>query len=153
MSEQVHPIKSELLQKAQGMLREQIQDVQLQLSQLQESSETEEKSSAGDKFETHQEMLNQTRDMLQKSLAKNKMLLAQLNAVPIKKMEEVEEGAIVELSIGKIWVSVPIGKVTLEGKDYQLVSKDSPLINSIWNLKGGDTYDFRGKKEKIITVY
>jgi hypothetical protein len=153
MSEQVHPIKSELLQKAQGMLREQIQDVQLQLSQLQESSETEEKSSAGDKFETHQEMLNQTRDMLQKSLAKNKMLLAQLNAVPIKKMEEVEEGAIVELPIGKIWVSVPIGKVTLEGKDYQLVSKDSPLINAIWNLKGGDTYDFRGKKEKIITVY
>jgi hypothetical protein len=153
MSEQVHPIKSELLIKAQGMLREQIQDVQQQLSQLQESSETEEKSSAGDKFETHQEMLNQTRDMLQKSLAKNKMLLAQLNAVPIKKMEKVEEGAIVELPIGKIWVSVPIGKVTLEGKDYQLVSKDSPLINVIWNLKGGDAYDFRGKKEKIITVY
>ncbi|RPA67221.1 hypothetical protein EF405_17330 [Cyclobacteriaceae bacterium YHN15] len=153
MSEQVHPIKSELLQKAQGMLREQIRDVQLQLSQLQESSETEEKSSAGDKFETHQEMLNQTRDMLQKSLAKDKILLAQLNAVPIKTMERVEEGAILELSIGKIWVSVPIGKVNLNGIDYQLVSKDSPLINVLWNLKTGDPYDFRGKKEKILAVY
>jgi len=153
MSEQVHPIKSELLQKAQGMLREQIQDVQLQLSQLQESSETEEKSSAGDKFETHQEMLNQTRDMLQKSLAKDKILLAQLNAVPIKKLDKIEEGAMVELPIGKIWVSVAIGKVSLNGVDYQLVSKDSPLINAIWHLKSGEAYDFRGKKEKILAVY
>ncbi|MFD2201352.1 hypothetical protein [Shivajiella indica] len=153
MSEQVHPIKSELLQKAQGMLKEQIQDVQLQLSQLQESSETEEKSSAGDKFETHQEMLNQTRDMLQKSLAKDKILLSQLNAVPIKAMDKVEEGAMVELSIGKIWISVPIGKVKLNGTDYQLVSRDSPLINIIWHLKAGDSYEFRGKKEKILTVY
>lgn len=153
MSEQVHPIKSELLQKAQGMLREQIRDVQLQLSQLQESSETEEKSSAGDKFETHQEMLNQTRDMLQKSLAKDKILLAQLNAVPIKTMERVEEGALLELPIVKIWISVPIGKVNLNGIDYQLVSKDSPLINVLWNLKTGDSYDFRGKKEKILAVY
>jgi hypothetical protein len=153
MSEQVHPIKSELLQKAQGLLREQIQDVQRQLSQLQESSETEEKSSAGDKFETHQEMLNQTRDMLQKSLAKDKILLAQLNAVPIKKLDRIEEGAMVDFPFGKIWVSVAIGKVSLNGVDYQLVSRDSPLINAIWNLKSGDTYEFRGKKEKIVAVY
>jgi hypothetical protein len=52
--------KTALLAKAQEMLRDQIKDIQRQLTELQESSEVEEKSSAGDKFETHQEMLHQT---------------------------------------------------------------------------------------------
>ena len=82
--------KTALLAKAQEMLRDQIKDIQRQLTELQESSEVEEKSSAGDKFETHQEMLHQTRDILEKRLASSRVMLAQLNAVPVKEMEKVD---------------------------------------------------------------
>lgn len=145
-------IKQQLFLAAQDLLKKQIQDLQNQLADLQESSESEEKSSAGDKFETHQEMLNQSRDMLEKSLAKCRVLMAQLNAVPIKAVETIQEGALVQLSIGSLWVSIPLGKISLHGKDYQLVSKDSPLVTVLWSLKIGDSYEFRGKKEKILQI-
>jgi hypothetical protein len=141
--------KTALLAKAQQMLRDQIKDIQRQLTELQESSEVEEKSSAGDKFETHQEMLHQTRDILEKRLASSRVMLAQLNAVPVKEMSKVDEGALLQVPMGKIWVSIPMGKVVLDGVDYQLVSRDSPLISALWDLEKGQSADFRGKQIEV----
>jgi len=141
--------KTALLAKAQEMLRDQIKDIQRQLTELQESSEVEEKSSAGDKFETHQEMLHQTRDILEKRLSSSRVMLSQLNAVPVKEMEKVDEGALIQVPMGNIWVSIPMGKVVLDGVDYQLVSRDSPLISALWDLKKGQSADFRGKQIEV----
>ncbi len=141
--------KTALLAKAQETLREQIKDIQHQLSELQKSAEAEEKSSAGDKFETHQEMLHQSRDILEKRLINTQNLLGQVNAVPVKELNTVQEGALVKLPIGYVWVSVPMGKLELDSQDFQLVSKDSPLITALWDLKQGESGEFRGKK---ITV-
>ena len=141
--------KTALLAKAQEMLRDQIKDIHRQLTELQESSEVEEKSSAGDKFETHQEMLHQTRDILEKRLSSSRVMLAQLNAVPVKELEKVDEGALLQVPMGNIWVSIPMGKVVLDGIDYQLVSRDSPLISALWDLKKGQSADFRGKQVEV----
>jgi hypothetical protein len=144
--------KAVLLAKSQQMLRDQIADIQKQLSDLQESSEVEEKSSAGDKYETHQEMLNQNRNLLQKQLNTSKVLLNQINAVPVKALSVVDEGALIKVPMGWIWISSPIGKISLDGFDYQLVSKDSPLITALWGMKAGETGEFRGNKIKIEEI-
>lgn len=153
MSEKEHPLKQSLLVVAQQTLKDQITDIQRQLSDLQESSEVEEKSSAGDKYETHQEMLNQSRDILQKRLSTSKMMLGQLNAVSVKTNETVKEGTLFEVMMGNIWVSVALGKITLEGKDYQLVSQDSPLVLALWGKKKGEAADFRGKSILIKDLF
>lgn len=144
--------KTLLQAKGQAMLKDQIADIQRQLTELQESSEVEEKSSAGDKFETHQEMIHQTRNILEKRLSSSKVMLNQLNAVPVKPMESVQEGALFKVEMGNIWVSVPFGKISLDGIDYQLVSPDSPLVAALWNLKQGESGEFRGKKIKVIDL-
>lgn len=144
--------KVTLLAKSQQMLRDQIIDIQKQLTDLQESSEAEEKSSAGDKYETHQEMLNQNRTLLQKQLSSSKMMLNQINAVSVKSMHAVDEGAMIKVAMGWIWVSTPMGKVSLDGIDYQLVSKDSPLITALWGLKEGEAGEFRGNKVEIEKI-
>lgn len=141
--------KPALLAKAKEALKAQIQDIQKQLADLQDSSEAEEKSSAGDKFETHQEMIHQTRNILEKQLSTSKVMLNQLNAVPVKPMTQIDEGALFSVPMGNIWVSVPFGKVELDGVHYQLVSKDSPLVEALWQLKKNDSADFRGKKITI----
>lgn len=144
--------KTLLQAKGQAMLKDQIADIQRQLTELQESSEVEEKSSAGDKFETHQEMIHQTRNILEKRLSSSKVMLNQLNAVPVKPMESVQEGALFKVEMGNIWVSVPFGKISLDGIDYQLVSPDSPLVAALWNLKQGESGEFRGKKIKVLEL-
>ena len=148
-----HPIKIKLLAAGQEALKVQITDIQQQLSDLQESSEVEEKSSAGDKYETHQEMLNQNRDLLQKRLATSKVMLAQLNAVSVKPTDTIQEGSIFEVMMGNIWVSIPYGKLTLDGKDYQIVSQDSPLVQALWGRKKGESADFRGKPILVKDIY
>lgn len=145
--------KADLLKKAQEILREQIKDVQEQLTELQESSEVEEKSSAGDKYETHQEMLHQTRNILEKRLSAAKIMLNQLNAVPVKETDKVQEGSLLKLPMGNIWVSVPMGKVVLDGVDFQLVSQDSPLIQALWDLKKGQTGNFRGNNISLTDIF
>jgi hypothetical protein len=145
MSDTNVPLKEGLLATAQQFLKDQIVDIQKQLSDLQESSEVEEKSSAGDKYETHQEMLNQSRDILQKRLSSSKTMLSQVNAVTVKQLSSIEEGALFEVPMGNIWVSVALGKIAYAGKDYQLVSQDSPLVQALWGKKKGDTVDFRGR--------
>ncbi|MCH7401940.1 hypothetical protein ACFOUP_15995 [Belliella kenyensis] len=145
-------IKLALLSKSQQLLKEQIIDIDRQLSELQQSSEAEEKSSAGDKYETHQEMLNQNRSMLQKQLSTTKVMLNQLNAVPVKALHSVEEGALIKVAMGWIWVSIPLGKVTLDGTDYQLVSKESPLLTALWGLKRGEKGEFRNNKVEVLEV-
>ena len=145
-------IKPALLARSQEILRDQIIDIQEQLKNLQQSSEIEEKSSAGDKYETHQEMLNQNRDILQKRLSSTKIMLNQINAVPVKTLSTVEEGALLEVPMGNVWVSVAMGKVNLDGKDYLLVSKESPLISALWGLKEGEAAEFRGNKIKIEKI-
>ncbi|MCH7413909.1 hypothetical protein MM213_10460 [Belliella sp. R4-6] len=145
-------IKPALLARSQEILRDQIADIQEQLKNLQQSSEIEEKSSAGDKYETHQEMLNQNRDILQKRLSSTKVMLNQINAVPVKNISTVEEGALIEVPMGNVWVSVAMGKVNLDGKDYLLVSKESPLISALWGLKKGDLAEFRGNNIKISKI-
>lgn len=144
--------KTLLQAKGQTLLKDQIADIQRQLTELQESSEVEEKSSAGDKFETHQEMIHQTRNILEKRLSSSKVMLNQLNAVPVKPMESVQEGALFKVEMGNIWVSVPFGKISLDGIDYQLVSPDSPLVAALWNLKQGESGEFRGKKIKVLEL-
>lgn len=144
--------KATLLTKSQQVLRDQIIDIQKQLTDLQESSEAEEKSSAGDKYETHQEMLNQNRTLLQKQLSTSKMMLNQINAVPVKSLSTIDEGALMKVPMGWIWVSTPMGKVSLDGIDFQLVSKDSPLITALWGLKEGESGEFRGNKIKIEKI-
>jgi hypothetical protein len=42
-----------------------------------------------------------------------------------------------------------MGKVVMDGVEYQLVSKDSPLVTALWNLKKGQKADFRGRGIEI----
>lgn len=147
--EKVVDLKEQLLQTAKTFLKEQIANLDKELKELQQSAEAEEKSSAGDKFETHQEMLNQHRTILEKRLSSSKVMLNQLNGVPVKQSSTVEEGSLLKVAVGFVWVSVPFGKLDLEGISYQLVSPDSPLVQALWGLKEGDSGTFRDKSLKI----
>lgn len=145
-------IKEKLLQAAKSFLKEQIINLDKELKELQQSSEAEEKSSAGDKFETHQEMLNQNRSILEKRKISSKAMLNQLNAVPVKETNTVEEGSLLKVPMGNIWVSVAFGKLDVDGISYQLVSPDSPLIQAIWGQEKGSTATFRDKNFKIESL-
>ncbi|WP_194774787.1 hypothetical protein [Pararhodonellum marinum] len=141
--------KVALLAKAKEILHQQNQTIEEELDAIEVAVEGEEKSSAGDKYETQLEMLHQSRDILEKRKANNQLMLRQLNAVPMQAMKKVQEGVLLKLPMGKIWVSVPVGKLNLDGVDYQLVSQNSPLIQALWGLGEGEGVNFRNQQVTI----
>jgi hypothetical protein len=146
-------LKISLWTKAQETLLTHIKDVQYQLLELQEASDGEDKNSAGDKYEVGREIINQSRELLDKQLDSYRRMQHQLKTLSMSDADKVQEGSLLKLPMGFIWVSVPLGKIEMEGVSYQLVSKDSPLIQALWDLKAGDSGIFRDKKMKIEEIY
>lgn len=138
---------------AGAALEEGIKDLHLQLAELQAASEGEGKSSAGDKYETGREVINQSRGVLKKQLVGLELMKYQLKAIPTKPSIRVEEGAILQLEMGYLWVAVPLGKLELESRIFQVVSKDSPLLAALWGLKKGETGNFKGKNFKVLEIF
>ena len=62
-------------------------------------------------------------------------------------------GAIVITETQHIFIASGIGKINVDGDEYFVISAMVPFYNAIDGKKAGDTYEFRGKKEKIIEVF
>ncbi|HLW19632.1 MAG TPA: hypothetical protein VKX33_04880 [Cyclobacteriaceae bacterium] len=148
-----YDIKTSLLEVARNKLQLQLGDIHKQLADLSSSSQGEGKSSAGDKYETQREMIKQSGDILDVQLSRVRTMINELEKIPCRVANHVEEGALVKLPIGLLWISVSLGKIIHEGTEYQLISKDSPLFLAIKGLKPGEGIVFRGKElivEEII---
>ena len=145
MNSHAKEVKSALLKKAQEILQNQVKDIENQLKQLIQAGAEEGKSSAGDKYETQGEMIKQSRDLLDIQFSRTKSMLKQLKHIPTQDQSSVQEGALLKLSIGWILVSVSLGKLEMDGQEYQLISKDSPLFLALKNKKVGEKVSFRGK--------
>ena len=137
---------------ARERLHSQLAEARQQLADLSSSSAEEGKSSAGDKYETQREMIKQSQDIVDRQLARIQEMINQLDKIPTQACSQVQEGALVKLPIGLIWVGVSLGKVVDEGKEYLLVSKDSPLFLAINGLKIHQSTLFRGKELVVEDV-
>ena len=142
-------IKQGLAKQSLELIALEIKGLEAQLDALQEANHNATKSSAGDKYETERELLNQSRGVLENQLHRLIRLESQIRGIKIVTNERVEPGALVKLDTGIIWVSVAFGKVSYQEADYQLVSADAPLVQAIAGLGMGDSGHFRRNKVVI----
>lgn len=144
--------KSKIATLAQQQLHSQLAEIKQQLTDLSSSSAGEEKSSAGDKYETQREMIKQSQDILDQQASRIREMIHQLERVPLQACDKVQEGVLVKLPIGWIWVSVALGKLADGDREYLLVSKDSPLFLAVKGLQVGESAVFRGKTVVVKEV-
>ncbi len=145
-------IKQGLAKQSLELIALEIKGLEVQLDALQEANHNATKSSAGDKYETERELLNQSRGVLENQLHRLIRLESQIRTLKIETNERVVPGALVKLDMGMIWVSVAFGKVSYHGIDYQLVSADAPLVQAITGLGKGDSGHFNGNKVAIREI-
>lgn len=145
-------VKAGLKQAAEQILHLQLADIKEQLTNLQAAGAGEGKSSAGDKYETQREMMKQSRDVLDRQASRITSMSNQLQGIPCHAHDQIQEGALVKLSIGWLWISVSLGKVVYEEKEYQLISNEAPLFIATKGMKTGESRLFRGKEMKVEKV-
>ncbi len=124
------------------------------MAAAQESSNSETKSSAGDKYETGREMANQERDRHAAQFHEAQQLLAALQKInPELPSDTVRTGALVATSLGLFYLSIGAGKLTTaEGQEFLAVSPAAPVVAALSGKRAGDEVVFNGKAVRVLAV-
>lgn len=143
-------LKSRLYLQALDFIMQRIATAETALQQAQEASNDDTKSSAGDKFET-------TREMMQQDIARNKnllfdgkqnlQLLTSLENVPHSDI--VRNGSLVYTSKGLFYITISAGQVKLDDQQVFAISAVSPIGQLLIGKKAGDSFSFN-KNEYLI---
>ncbi len=120
----------------------------------QESSNTETKSSAGDKYETGRAMAQQERDRHAMQLHEAQQLLGILQKTnSLLPSELVRTGALVTTTLGLFYLSIGAGKLrTNQGQEFMAVSPAAPIMLALGGKRAGDEVLFNGKLVRVLAV-
>ncbi len=139
--------KSEILTACIDTVKEKIDVAEKELQKLDSSQASETKSSMGDKYETSREMMQRERDTLNANLQNNKTLLSQLLHIDLTKtFNKAEIGSLIETEQGYYFVSVGLGKVTVNDQTVFVISALSPIGKLLVGNSKGNVVIFNGQK-------
>ena len=120
----------------------------------QESSSSETKSSAGDKYETGREMANAERDRNAAHMQQAQQLQAELARInPDAACDTVRPGALVQTSLGWFYIGISAGKLA-GGEEPAVfaVSAVAPVAVALKGLRAGQQAVFNGQPVRVLAV-
>ena len=146
-------IKKQLYQLCQQFIEQRIETAETALEQAREASNDDTKSSAGDKFET-------TREMMQQDISRNKLLLldAKQNLQVLEAIKDLPDsdrikgGSLVVTSEGVFYIGISAGQLNVDGKTYFAISALSPIGQLLLGKQIKDVVSFNQKEYRILEV-
>lgn len=142
--------KEKIHQACMDWLNNQLAELKAALASLKETIANEDKSSAGDKFETARAMAQKEMELvgiqLKKSLSDQQLMLS---IDPKKKMEYVQLGSLIETDEVHLYIGVAIGRIKVDGKDVFIVSASSPIAQKILGQQKGFAFEMGAKRAEI----
>lgn len=147
-------IKIQLCQLCEKLVALKISEAEKALLDAREVINNETKSSAGDKYETTREMMQQEIRRIEQQLLNAKQLKQQLLAIDFDKQRgnHVQVGSYIETSNGNFLLGIALGSVSLEHKIYFIISPISPLGKLLLGKKPGAAVLFNNRSYQILTI-
>lgn len=131
--------KEKLLKVVQSKLNKKIEYLEHLIAELR-ASNTDTKSSMGDKYETGREMLQQEINQLQLQLNELTNQMVQLEKLPLKANTTAINGALVKTNTGYYFISVSAGEVVLNGEKIMAISPETPLAKALYGKSAGEQF-------------
>jgi hypothetical protein len=146
-------IKSALLENCIDYVKERINTAESALADNRAGLEDDSKSSAGDKYET-------SREIVQQEVIRNELLLTEARTMEVvlskininQKFSTIQNGSLAITNHGNFFFAIAIGKVEVNNKDYFVISIGSPLGQAFRDKEAGDKVVFNGKTYQIKEV-
>ena len=146
--------KTRLKQFGQEMIEQRIAVSRAAVANAQQAANSEDKSSAGDKYETSRAMGHLEKDMHSRQLAGAITELAALQAIPVNNVcSAATAGAVVHTNHGIFFISAGLGKQQPDGQAILFLSPKAPLAALLQHKKAGDSFLFNGKQTTILELY
>src|SRR5918993_1910775 len=135
--------KKRLLQTCADILKERMTNTSLLMENLQRSANSEEKSSAGDKYETSRAMSHLEKDMYAKQLQQTRYELSMLMDTDCSSIHsEASKGSIIECTGTTFFIAAGIGKVEFDNLRIMVLSPFAPMGKLLSGKKEGDQVSF-----------
>ena len=145
--------KTDIIEHCKILILQRIAESQKAMLSAQDAANNEEKSSAGDKYETGRAMGHLERDRNAQQAAKAQEELLSLQKIDLQlKHTSVKTGALVNTTQGLLFVAIGIGNITINQHKVIVLSPLSPLSVLIKGKKTGDSYMLNGVKHTIKKI-
>lgn len=136
------------------VLEERIANTKQAIENAQAAANSEEKSSAGDKFETSRAMSHLEKDMHSKQLLAHMTDMAALSNVNCHQLhQKIGLGSFVIANQQKYFIAIGVGKQNVEGESVYMLSPVAPLAQKMWQRKQSETFMFNNKTFTIEEVF
>lgn len=145
--------KEIVVQTVREWLKGKIEELERNISEVQNSANQESKSSMGDKYETGRAMAQNEVFMLQNQLANLSQEAEKFNVIDFSiQPQNIIAGSLVETNIGWFLLSSGLGKVTIAGKPIMCISLNSPLSITLLGKQANESFVINNKAGKVLTV-
>jgi hypothetical protein len=146
--------KASLKRWALDLLSQRVATANEAMQSAQEAANSEEKSSAGDKYETGRAMGHLQKDMYARQLAELMRELAALHAVNVgEPCFGVRAGALLRTDAVDFFIGIGLGKQTIDGRVVVFLSPQAPLAQALQGKKTGDTVIFQRETLTIQAIF
>ena len=147
-------LKEKLLSLCNQHVEEKIHSASEAMRNFQEAANEEDKSSAGDKYETGRAMMQIERDNAAAQLDEALKLKKTLSLiVPSESHQVIALGSVVITKAFKAFISVGPGKLNVDGVDYFIVTPMSPLGKALFGLSAGAEFTFNNKPNTVLEIF
>ncbi len=148
-----HPIKTALLAACKRYMDQRTSNARQAIAVASEAATDDTKSSAGDKFETTREMMQQEIDRHRRLLADAQRMEQVLASVDPRARPGVAQlGSLLETDRGTFFLAISVGRVDVDGKPYWVVSTAAPVGRQLLGKAAGDRFVFNDVDYAVIHV-
>src|SRR5689334_8400957 len=145
--------KIKLRQFCEQLLHQRISATREAMANAQATANAEEKSSAGDKYETSRAMSHLEKDMHARQLLAHTEQLSALLDVNVNEVySTVVAGSFVHCEHVNIFIAAGLAKHAVDNEDIIFVSPNSPLARKLAGKKTGDVFEMNGRT-KIVEIF
>jgi hypothetical protein len=146
--------KLKLKQKCAELIEKRMRYAQTIIDDAQQSANHEQKSSAGDKYETSRAMNHLEKEMYARQLAENQRELAALQAINVNPIyTSGNPGAYLKCSQFSFFIGAGLGKQELDAGTVFFLSPNAPLAKLLQQKKVGDLFVFNKIELKILEIF
>ena len=146
--------KLALKQFALDTISARIEAARRQAEQAQEAANQEEKSSAGDKYETSRAMGHLQKDMYSRQQAEHARELASLHQVKVDILySSAVPGAFIQCPGIGFFIAAGLGKQQIHDQTVLFLSPAAPLAKALYQQRTGDSILFNGRSHAIQDIF
>jgi len=144
--------KEKVHQQALNLVQTKLLELEAHFKDLQEGQSSNTRSTAGDKHDTEREMVQAELNNYSRQIQVQKQNLNSLKFIDPSPKDRVEQGALVRTTNGLFYISIPLGKIVVEGEKVWIISAASPMGQAMKGKKAGEKFELNGVTQEVLGV-